>query len=122
MKKRKFTIDLPLPMSVNKLYAYNKYTHQKVYKKEAMDYLKDWSAWIKIWMTESKVPMVKEMTYFDLDFYLPRTNSDSHNYKKLLFDLLEWGGMVENDKYIMDRTQSIKYDPKKPRVIISWDV
>lgn len=110
-------IEVPLPMSVNKMYVYNKYTHQKVYKKDAMDYLQNVSVYVK---NQYKGPQLKDYTYLDMEFFMSRKNADSHNYKKLIFDMLQWAGVVEDDRYIMDRTQSIKIDTKNPRVIITW--
>jgi len=109
---------LPLPPSVNRLYVWNKYIHQKVYKREGKEYLTENELVVRKFMKDHRLETFSDYIYLDLYFILPRTNADSHNYKKLLFDVLEHGGLITNDKFIMDRTQAIGFDPKNPRVVI----
>lgn len=117
---KKYQIEVPLPMSVNKMYMYNPRTRQKIYKKEARDYL-DFESWeVAAYMRENKLLPIDKLSYFDMIFYLPNKNCDSHNYKKIAIDLMQRGGVVTNDKYVMDRTQEVHYDKEKPRIIISW--
>lgn len=61
--------------------------------------------------------------YFPLDmyFFLENNRSDSHNYKKLIFDALERGGLCDNDKWIMDRTQSIEIDKERPKIVVEFN-
>lgn len=113
-------ITVPLPPSVNSMYMYNKYTHQKIYKPEARDYLEQNKLVLGLWVRKHFVKPVNNFTHFDMEFFLGSKNADSHNYKKLLLDLLQHVGIVENDKWIMDRTQKISYDKEDPRVVISW--
>lgn len=114
------TLTLPLPMSVNRMYTYNRYTHQKIYKKEARDYLAGVGSQLAAIMRRDKAAPIDDYTHLDLFFFLPRKNADSHNYKKLLFDALQHGGVVTDDRYILDRTQKVEIDTKNPRVIIKW--
>ena len=53
-----------------------------------------------------------------LRFFLLNARSDSHNMKKVLFDVLEAGGLFRNDKFILDCTQEVSLDKKNPRVEI----
>lgn len=115
MKQIKYELELPLPPSINTVYVYNKYIHQKVYKRSATSYLSTVELVVRAWVKKNKFPMQTDYFYLDMEFWMPRANADSHNYKKILLDVLEHGGLVENDKYIMDRTQSIKVDKENPR-------
>lgn len=113
-------ITVPLPPSVNSMYMYAKYSKQKIYKPEARDYLEVNTLILTNWVKKHFVKPVTGFTHFDMEFILGNKNSDSHNYKKLIFDLLQHAGIVENDKWILDRTQKVDYDKADPRVIISW--
>lgn len=64
------------------------------------------------------IKQINKLAYFDMWYILGRTNQDSHNYNKVLFDAIEQSGIVENDKYIMPRTMGISYNAKEPEIII----
>ena len=113
---KNLSFELPLPPSINKLYVWNKYIHQKVYKKIGTDYLTVGTLLVQKFVKKYEIELFKDYFYLDLDFYLSRRNTDSHNLHKLIFDVLEHGGLVENDKWIMNRTQSVNLDKKNPRV------
>ncbi len=70
---------------------------------------------------DNNVAQRKDYFFLDLFWQLSRRNADSHNYKKVLFDTLEKGGLVSDDRYILDRTQGIEIDTKNPRVILILD-
>lgn len=102
------------------MYAWNPHIHQKVYKAEAKSYLQNVALVIQLSMRKNLITPFDDYFYLDLDFYLPRRNSDSHNYLKLLMDVLQHGGLVTDDRYILNRTQSIKVDKLDPRVILKF--
>lgn len=102
-------------MSVNRMYAWNPRIRQKVYKKEAREWLEQESLAIHSSLPKGFVPL-NDYTVVNLKFWLSRRNSDSHNYKKLLFDALQHGGVFEDDRYILDCTTHIDVDTKNPRV------
>lgn len=113
---------LPLPPSVNSAYWYNHKTHSMFYGAKA----KSWFEEVKVLIHQWKVkhPMFKpynELFYCDVYFILPRKNSDSHNYFKVLADGFQKFGLVEDDKYIMFRTLGVQYDSKNPRVIVKFN-
>lgn len=110
-------ITLPLPPSVNTIYMWNPRTHQKIYKKEAREWLEENTEYVRYSLPLGHKP-INEYVVVKLKFWLPRRNSDAHNYEKLLFDCLEHGGLVENDRVIMNQTISIEIDSKNPRVTI----
>ena len=112
---KKYELVLPLPPSMNVVYTYNPYIRQKVYKKSGTSYLTINTAAVQDWVKKNKFPMQEDYFYLDMWFWVPRRNADSHNYKKLLLDVLEHGGLVINDKFIMDRTQGIDVSKDDPR-------
>lgn len=111
------TITLPLPMSVNRMYMYNRYTHQKIYKREAIQWLETCELIVSSAM-KGHDP-IDDYTPVYFDFVLPRRSADTHNYLKLTCDALERGGFTTNDKYIMVNTSSVTFDTKNPHVVIS---
>jgi Holliday junction resolvase RusA-like endonuclease len=113
-------ITIPIPPSVNKMFIFNKYTHQKIYKQETRDYYEYNTLVLGNWVKTHHVKPVAKYEYFDMKFFLKNSSMDSHNLKKVAFDLLEKAGVVENDKWILDRTQSIEIDKENPRIEISW--
>jgi len=113
-------ITIPIPPSVNKMFIFNRYTHQKIYKQETRDYYEYNTLVLGNWVKKHFVKPVVTMTHFDMNFFLGSKNADSHNYLKVAADLLEKSGIVSNDKFLMARTQSVEYDKENPRIEISW--
>lgn len=85
---------------------------------EARNYIKDVGTAFMLWRYAKHIRPIQEFTYVDLWFVLPRTNCDAHNYGKVLFDAMEHGGLVTNDKFILPRYQGIAYDPINPVIIM----
>lgn len=83
---------------------------RQILTKEARDYIRDVSEQLALWRNLNKFEPIRKFFYLDLWFVLPRTNCDAHNYGKVLFDALEVGGIVRNDKFIMPRYQGVGYD------------
>lgn len=77
---------------------------------EARNYIRTVSEELTIWRQLMKFETIARVFYLDLWFVLPRTNCDAHNYGKVLFDALEAGGIVKNDKLILPRYQGVGYD------------
>ena len=113
-------ITIPLPPSVNVMYQYNRYSHQKIYKQEVRDYYEYNTLILQNWVKLHHVKPVEEMTHFDMEFFLSSKNADATNYLKISMDLLEKAGIVSNDKFVMARIQKVDYDKENPRIIISW--
>lgn len=67
-------------------------------------------------MSREKFVPISNYAYVDLWFILPRTNCDAHNYGKILFDAMQYGGLFTNDKFILPRIMGVWHDPK-PEVI-----
>lgn len=86
--------------------------------KEARDYIEEVSVELGMIKDLHGIKRIDKFAYFDMWYILSRTNQDSHNYNKILFDALEQGGIVENDKFIMPRTMGISYNAKEPEIII----
>jgi len=107
-----------LPPSINKAYVFAKRLNRFVWTKEAKQY-KESVAWmVKAHMIENDLKTQADYFYLDMRWWLPRRNCDSHNYKKILFDMLQNAGFVSDDRYIMDRTQGVEFDSKNPRVLL----
>ncbi len=117
----KYELELPLPPSVNVIYGWNPRIHQKFYKSDAKNYLAINTMVVKSFVNKNKIIPFSNYFYLDMYFWLPRQNSDSHNFLKLLMDVLEHGTLVENDKWIMNRTQEIKVEKENPRVLMKFE-
>lgn len=111
---------MELPPSVNDAYFPSR--GRLIHTSMARDYI-DLGSWIvkEFCMKHSIKPFdfYKEIR---LNFYLKRSNSDSHNYTKLLFDCLEKGGLFTNDRLILNHTDKIEIDPKNPRVEVFIEI
>ena len=121
-KTDELTLTLPLPPSINTVYVWNKYIHQKVYKRSGTSYLATNEETVKKFVKKNKLVPFDNYFHLDMEFWVPRQNADSHNYKKLILDVLEHGGLVVNDKWIMDRTQSIEVDKENPRCRMTFTI
>lgn len=118
----KLSLTLPLPPSINRVYFHNPYTHRRGYKKEGTQYLEVGTLLVKKFVKKYNIKPFNDYFYLDLEFWLPRQNCDSHNYLKLSMDVLQHGGLVENDKWIMNRTQEIKIDKENPRIRLTIQI
>ena len=83
-----------------------------VLTKEARQYISSVGMDLRLWALAEKFRPIDAYTLLDLWFILPRTNCDVHNYGKVLFDALETGGIVTNDKFILPRVMGIWHDSK----------
>jgi Holliday junction resolvase RusA-like endonuclease len=120
MQKKQFSISLPLPPSINRAYTFNKWTHQQIYTPEAKEYIAYASLIVSQALKKNKIEIpIDRYFHIDMDFWLSRSNADSHNYIKVFDDMLETSGLTTNDKWIMNRIQSVKVDTKNPRVEIT---
>lgn len=91
---------------------------REVLTKEARDYIASVGMALRLWSRAEKFQPIDTYSWVDLWFILPRTNCDAHNYGKVLFDALEAGGIVTNDKYILPRYMGLYHDAKNPQIII----
>ena len=86
------------------------WTCRDILTKEARNYISTMGQALRNWARLEKFEPIKTFSYFDLWFSLPRTNCDAHNYGKVLFDALEEGGIVANDKFILPRVMGVWHD------------
>lgn len=93
------------------------WTCRDILTKEARNYISMMGQALRNWARLEKFEPIKKFAYFDLWFILPRTNCDAHNYGKVLFDALEEGGIVANDKYILPRVMGVWHDSHAEVVI-----
>jgi hypothetical protein len=84
---------------------------------EARDYIRSVGWALRLWARAEKFQPIDSYCWVDLWFVLPRRSCDAHNYGKVLFDALEAGGLVTNDKYILPRVMGVWHD-KNAEVIV----
>ena len=80
---------------------------QNILTQEARSYIRVMSTMLKLWAVKVNFAPISEYAAIDFWFILPRTNCDAHNYGKVLFDALETGGIVTNDKFILPRVMGV---------------
>ncbi len=114
-------LELRLPPSVNALHINRRGSYKRILSDEGRDYIYIYSIYVKKTLQDMGHKTFDDYVHIDIDWYLPNRKLDSHNLKKAMFDCLEKAGFVTNDKYIMDRTQSIQIDKYNPRAIIKWE-
>lgn len=79
---------------------------------EARDYIRSVGLALRLWARAERFHPIRSYAWIDLWFILPRRNCDAHNYGKVLFDALEAGGIVANDKFILPRVMAVWHDAK----------
>lgn len=79
---------------------------------EARDYIHSVGLALRLWSRAEKFSPINSYAWVDLWFILPRRNCDAHNYGKVLFDALEAGDVVTNDKFILPRVMGVWHDAK----------
>lgn len=84
---------------------------------EARTYIRSVGFALRIWARANRFRPISAFTWIDLWFILPRANCDAHNYGKVLFDALETGGIVANDKFILPRVMGIWHDSNAEVVV-----
>ena len=84
---------------------------------EARDYIRSVGLALKLWARFEQFRPIDSYCRLDLWFILPRTNCDAHNYGKVLFDAMEAGGIVTNDKYILPRVMGVWHDARTQIIV-----
>ena len=95
---------------------------RQILTKEARDYIEGVSESLKWWVKAEKFRPIADYTRIELWFILPRTSCDSSNFGKVLYDALEAGGVVVNDKFILPAIMGIWHDTKTPQAIVKLPV
>lgn len=88
-----------------------------ILSQEARRYISSVGTMLRLWAKSVKLKPIDTYTWVDLWFILPRTNCDAHNYGKVLFDAMEAGGLVTNDKYILPRIMGVWHGGKGEAII-----
>ena len=91
---------------------------REVLTKEARQYIATVGMGLRLWARAEKFRPIDGYSFVDLWFILPRTNCDAHNYGKVLFDALQAGGIVTNDKFILPRVMGVWHDAGNPQVVV----
>ncbi len=69
----------------------------------------------------AKTEAIKTLTTWEaVEFWVvtPRSNADAHNYEKVLWDMLQRSGVIEDDKYVLPRLMGFVWNPQAPQVIV----
>lgn len=106
---RDYLLFLPLCPSTNARMQPVRFGHrcQDILTNEARAYIRIVGNMLKLWVHQVKFVPIDAFAWIDLWFVLPRTNCDAHNYGKVLFDAMQTGGIVTNDKYILPRVMGV---------------
>lgn len=113
----KISLELPLPPSVNAAFMNNRYG-RRFNRPETVEWYNSVIPIINRFKIKTRT--YDEWVYCDMEFWLRRKGSDAHNYLKIFNDGLEKAGLVSNDSLILNRIQSIEFDPKNPRIIATF--
>lgn len=111
---------LPLPPSNNDLHV----PYRRGYKvgtrrsAEADDYIEGVGRRLLYWRIGARFQPITDYRVIELWFILPRTSCDCHNYGKILFDAMQKGKVVVNDRYLIPRIMGIFHDSKDPHVAV----
>ena len=114
------SLTLPLPPSTNTRLIKAKGGFF-ILSAEARSWLTGSALVVRAYCSRKKLKPIAKYFHIDLNVYLSRSNSDSHNYLKLLCDALEQGGLTTNDKFIMPRIQRVEVDSNNPRIEINFN-
>jgi len=102
-------LTLPLPPSTNKRLmpvAQGRYLNM-ILTKEARGYLSCIGQELCILRKNKGLKPIDDYRVMDMWFVLPTQNCDCHNYFKILFDTMETGGILKNDRYVLPRVQGL---------------
>lgn len=117
----KWLFFLPLGPSTNKRtmpVRFGKRSVRQILTTEARNYLSKIGFSLKKWR-EGEPRFKPVSTYHGIELWviMPRRSCDPTNYEKVLFDALQKGGIVTNDRYLMPNYRGIAFDAKDPQVI-----
>lgn len=116
-KNKMLKLHLPIPPSVNSIYANTRYGGKRLTKK-AENYIREVRALTNEFIEEQRWQKAEngQWLYVDLVFFFPdRRRRDSHNTLKILLDALQTL-IYEDDMFVMPRIQGVEYDKENPRV------
>lgn len=121
---KKYVFDLPFPISVNNIYkiavrsrAGNALSYPHIYMTTEAKDLKEEIIWmIKDQTHKQKMPKWKKThLIFEMEIFNMRDNADTDNLYKILQDSFEESGVVDNDKYFINRTIQRHKTPDKKK-------
>ena len=81
-----------------------------------------WSFQISLYCRENNIEPISDYTFFDLWWFTPNERTDAHNSEKCLFDAFQQGGLVKDDRFVMNRTQGVNIEPSDPHVVVEFEV
>lgn len=90
----------------------------EILSSKARTYINNVGGDLRRWAKKVKYKPIDNYRTIELWFILPRRSCDGHNYGKILFDALEEGGIVTNDRYLLPLYRGVYHDTKAPMVAI----
>lgn len=118
--KQKFTMEMPIPMSVNHMYYNTKYGGKRLNAK-AQYFFNEQKKRVYIEMQKQGWEQETGDVWFEVrcDFYMPdKRIRDTHNTFKLMLDVLE-GVLFKNDYFVKPHVDKVLLDKENPRVVIT---
>lgn len=112
-------LELPLPPSVNHAFLTTG-TGMRINSPFTQVWYRTAILLTRNYMQRYNLKPFDSWVYCDMEFFLGRRGSDSHNYIKIYDDALEKAGIVVNDSLILNRIQSVDFDSKNPRVLAKF--
>lgn len=92
---------------------------REILTSEARNYIYNVSTCLNGWARTNKgFKPICVYTKVQIWTIMTRTNSDCHNFGKIVWDTLEEGGIVTNDKYILPDYRGISFNAQKPEMIV----
>jgi Holliday junction resolvase RusA-like endonuclease len=123
---KKFTFELPCPLSVNAIYKFavkNRYGGRLPFPHlymtpEAKDLKEEMALIIRNQALTQGMSKFKD-TYIIAEVipYNLRANADTNNLHKLLWDAFQYSGYIDDDKHIIERTPRRLKTPDKVRKV-----
>lgn len=115
-----YILFLPLPPSTNaRTIPVRRRGHvEQILTKQARGYLDTIGQALALWQRVTRFPPIDEYRYLDVWILRPRSNADGHNYLKMTCDVLQRGGLVTDDKYLITRIQGQPAFPEGPEVAV----
>lgn len=89
---------------------------------EANQYIETIGTWLRLWVADSGFRPIRELCRLECWMILRSTRQDPSNLLKILYDSLEAGRIVENDRLLLPNVRGVWHDAKRPEIIVRLPV
>jgi len=86
--------------------------------RETNEYIASVGAWLRAWVHNTGFTPIATWTRIQYWLILRTTAADPSNYGKVLWDALQAGGVVANDRYVLPDNRGVGFDAKMPMIIV----